>query len=154
VLIPRIQREAGIIIEFKKVNAKRGETKDNAVAKAFQQIEEQNYAAALLERGVRQIRKLAIVFKGKQVWVREQSAEGMARRAEGIALANPCAMRSALGAVSKNDEGINMQTEQELKNVIQVYRENLDEEFRFPCFILPKASYDEIKEFFDLRLLK
>jgi len=73
-LIPRNQREAGIIIEFKKVNAKRGETKDNAMAKAFRQIEKQNYAAALLERGIQQIRKLAIVFKGKQVWVKEQSA--------------------------------------------------------------------------------
>jgi len=73
-LIPRNQRDAGIIIEFKKVNAKRGETKDNAMAKAFRQIEKQNYAAALLERGVQQIRKLAIVFKGKQVWVKEQSA--------------------------------------------------------------------------------
>jgi hypothetical protein len=73
-LIPRNQRDAGIIIEFKKVNAKRGETKDNAIAKAFRQIEKQNYAAALLERGVQQIRKLAIVFKGKQVWVKEQSA--------------------------------------------------------------------------------
>jgi len=72
-LIPRNQREAGIIIEFKKVNAKRRETKDNAMAKAFRQIEKQNYAAALLERGVQQIRKLAIVFKGKQVWVREKT---------------------------------------------------------------------------------
>ena len=30
----------------------------------------------------------------------------------------------------------------------------LDEEFRFPCFILPQSSYDEIKDFFDLTLLK
>jgi len=74
-LIPKNQNEAGILIEFKKVNTKRGETKERAVAKAFRQIEEQNYAATLLERGVQQVRKLAIVFKGKQVWVKEQSAE-------------------------------------------------------------------------------
>jgi len=75
-LIPRdSRRAAGIIIEFKKVNAKRGETKDNALAKAFQQIEKKNYAGALVARGVQQIRKLAIVFKGKQVWVKERSAE-------------------------------------------------------------------------------
>ena len=74
-LIPRDpRRAAGIIIEFKKVNAKRGETKGSAIARAFRQIEKQNYAAALLERGVRQIRKLAIVFKGKQVWVKEKGA--------------------------------------------------------------------------------
>ncbi|MCI0695457.1 ATP-binding protein [candidate division KSB1 bacterium] len=74
-LIPRDSHAAGIIIEFKKVNTKRGETKDRAFAKAFQQIEEKNYAAELEQRGIQQIRKLAVVFKGKQVWVREQSAE-------------------------------------------------------------------------------
>jgi hypothetical protein len=72
-LIPKDRRLAGIIIEFKKVNKRRGETKENAFAKAFQQIEEKKYASALLERGVQQIRKLAIVFKGKQVWVKEKA---------------------------------------------------------------------------------
>jgi hypothetical protein len=71
-LIPRDRRAAGVIIEFKKVNAKRGETKDGALAKAFKQIEEKNYAAELQQRGIQQIRKLAIVFKGKRVWVKEQ----------------------------------------------------------------------------------
>ena len=80
-LIPRNQRAAGIIIEFKKVNTKRGETRDRAFAKAFQQIEEKKYAGALLERGIQEIRKLAIVFKGKQVWVKERRAEGIAQRA-------------------------------------------------------------------------
>jgi len=72
-LIPRDPQAAGIIIEFKKVNTKRRETKDRALAKAFQQIEEKNYAAELEQRGIQQIRKLAVVFKGKQVWVKEQS---------------------------------------------------------------------------------
>jgi hypothetical protein len=75
-LIPRDPHAAGIIIEFKKVNTKRGETKDRALAKAFQQIEEKNYAAELQQRGIQQIRKLAVVFKGKQVWVKERRAEG------------------------------------------------------------------------------
>jgi hypothetical protein len=82
-LIPRDPRAAGIIIEFKKVNTKRGETKDRAIAKAFQQIEEKNYASELQERGIRLIRKLAIVFKGKRVWVKEQGAEG---RGQGAAI--------------------------------------------------------------------
>jgi hypothetical protein len=73
-LIPRDSRAAGIVIEFKKVNKKRGETKARAMAKAFQQIEDKNYAGELLARGIRQIRKLAIVFEGKRVWVKEQSA--------------------------------------------------------------------------------
>jgi hypothetical protein len=78
-LMPKDRRLAGIIIEFKKVNKRRGETKENAFAKAFQQIEEKKYASALLERGIQQIRKLVIVFKGKQVWVKEQSAESGAK---------------------------------------------------------------------------
>ena len=73
-LIPKDQRAAGIIIEFKKINASRRETKDRAIARAFEQIEEKKYANELLARGVQEIRKLAIVFKGKQVWVKEQSA--------------------------------------------------------------------------------
>ena len=70
-LIPKDQRAAGIIIEFKKINAQRRETKDRAIARAFAQIEEKKYANELLARGVQEIRKLAIVFKGKQVWVKE-----------------------------------------------------------------------------------
>jgi hypothetical protein len=73
-LIPRDPRGAGIIIEFKKVNKKRGETKARAMTKAFQQIEDKNYAGELLGRGIQQIRKLAIVFEGKRVWVKEQGA--------------------------------------------------------------------------------
>ncbi len=71
-LIPKDLRVAGIIIEFKKVNAKRGETKDRAIDQAFQQIAEKNYKSVLAARGIRQIRQLAIVFKGKQVWVKEK----------------------------------------------------------------------------------
>jgi hypothetical protein len=73
-LIPRDTRATGVIIEFKKVNKKRGETKERAMTKAFQQIEDKNYAGELLGRGIQQIRKLAIVFEGKRVWVREQRA--------------------------------------------------------------------------------
>ena len=80
-LMPRDPNAAGIIIEFKKVNTRRRETKDGAIAKAFQQIEEKNYAAELQHRGIQQIRKLAVVFKGKQVWVKEQSAESKGQSA-------------------------------------------------------------------------
>jgi hypothetical protein len=72
-LIPKEKEKAGIIIEFKKVNKRRGETKDKAMAKAFQQIEDKKYASTLLERGIQKIRKLAIVFEGKQVWVKEKT---------------------------------------------------------------------------------
>ncbi len=82
-LIPRDLQAAGIIIEFKKINAAHRETKERALAKAFQQIEEKNYAAELQQRGIQHIRKLAIAFKGKQVWVKEQSAEGEGQGARG-----------------------------------------------------------------------
>ncbi len=78
-LIPKDRRVAGIIIEFKKMSKRRGETRESSFAKAFQQIEEKDYAAELRARGIQQIRKLAIVFKGKQVWVKEQSVESRAK---------------------------------------------------------------------------
>ncbi len=81
-LIPRDLTAAGIIIEFKKVNTKRRETKDRAFAAAFEQIEEKNYAAELQQRGVQHLRKLVIVFKGKQVWVKELEAEIAQRKAQ------------------------------------------------------------------------
>ncbi len=71
-LIPKDQHTAGLIIEFKKINARRGETKESSFAKAFQQIEDKNYAAELQARGVQTIRKMAVVFEGKQVWVEER----------------------------------------------------------------------------------
>jgi len=71
-LIPKDNRVAGIIIEFKKINARRGETKESSVAKAFQQIEDKNYVAELHARGIQKIRKMAVVFEGKQVWVEER----------------------------------------------------------------------------------
>jgi hypothetical protein len=74
-LIPKDVSASGIIIEFKKVNKRRGETKEKAIAKAFGQIEEKKYASVLRERGVQQIRKLAIVFEGKQVWVEENAGK-------------------------------------------------------------------------------
>jgi hypothetical protein len=73
-LIPKEPRAVGFIIEFKQINLKRRETKEQAFAKAFQQIEEKNYAAELRQRGVEQIRRLAIVFKGKQLWAKDHAA--------------------------------------------------------------------------------
>ncbi|MDZ7276641.1 MAG: PD-(D/E)XK nuclease domain-containing protein [candidate division KSB1 bacterium] len=74
-LIPREVSQAGIIIEFKKVNSRRGETRESAMAKAFEQIAGRKYAGEPRARGVQQIRQLAIVFEGKQVWVKEWTAD-------------------------------------------------------------------------------
>ena len=41
------------------------------------------------------------------------------------------------------------------KNVVHRFELNpVLEEYEAPCFIIPQSSYEEIKEFFDLRLLK
>ncbi len=57
---------------IKELHDQGGETKEAAFAKAFQQIEDRNYAAELHRRGVEKIRKLVLVFKGKQMWVKEK----------------------------------------------------------------------------------
>ncbi|MGH7453893.1 MAG: AAA family ATPase, partial [bacterium] len=73
-IIPKDQSQIGYVIEFKKVSAYENETVELAIAKAFAQIEAKNYEMELRARGVTAIKKLAIVFQGKQVWVKEQSA--------------------------------------------------------------------------------
>jgi len=73
-IIPKNKEQLGYVIEFKKVSTYDQETVETAVAKAFAQIEAKAYEAELRGRGVKTIRKLAIVFEGKKVWVKEQGA--------------------------------------------------------------------------------
>ncbi len=68
-LIPKDRAKLGIIIEFKKVNIRKHETIEQAIAVAFKQIEDQQYANELQSLGVTQMMKLAIVFEGKEVKV-------------------------------------------------------------------------------------
>jgi hypothetical protein len=68
-LIPREQTKLGFIIEFKKTRPK--ETLETAVKSALAQIEAKNYVSELLQRGIKNFKKLAIVFKGKEVTVKE-----------------------------------------------------------------------------------
>jgi F0F1-type ATP synthase beta subunit len=59
----------GFIIEFKKTRKK--ETLESAVKSALAQIEEKKYQIELMDRGIKNIKKLAIVFKGKEVTIKE-----------------------------------------------------------------------------------
>jgi hypothetical protein len=68
-IIPREQTKLGFIIEFKKTRPK--ETLETAVKSALAQIEEKKYESELLQRGIQNYKKLAIVFKGKEVTVKE-----------------------------------------------------------------------------------
>jgi hypothetical protein len=68
-VIPRDVSQWGYVIEFKKTREK--ETVDMAVESALKQIAEKRYEMGLMERGVKKIKKLAVVFEGKNVTVKE-----------------------------------------------------------------------------------
>jgi len=68
-IIPEEKNKLGFIIEFKKV--RRNEAVETAVKSALEQIENQKYETELLQRGIKNYKKLAIVFKGKEVTIKE-----------------------------------------------------------------------------------
>ncbi len=77
-IIPRTPRtgghdngRTGYVIEFKAVDTDENETVPAAVEAALKQIEEKKYETELIERGIQNIKKLAIVFSGKEVYVKE-----------------------------------------------------------------------------------
>ncbi|MDM8537842.1 AAA family ATPase [Desulfobacterales bacterium HSG17] len=69
-LIPKDRKEKGIILEFKKVNERKKESPEKALERAMKQIEEKKYAAELEAAGIKDIMKIAIAFKGKELWVK------------------------------------------------------------------------------------
>ncbi len=68
-IIPKDISKIGIIIEFKKIDYFLDDTIEEATKEALRQIEEKNYAQELFQKEVKNIIKLAIVFKGKEVRV-------------------------------------------------------------------------------------
>jgi hypothetical protein len=68
-IIPVDPAKLGYIIEFKKV--RRNETLESAVESALKQIDERKYETELIERGIKTYKKLAVVFSGKDVTIRE-----------------------------------------------------------------------------------
>jgi len=71
-IIPRDPSKIGYVIEFKAIDAEEGETVESAAKSALKQIEEKKYETELVERGIKNIKKLAIVFSGKDVLVKER----------------------------------------------------------------------------------
>jgi hypothetical protein len=69
-VIPRDLKQAGIIMEFKKVDEDEGEDLEKAAARALHQIEAKQYQQELLERGIHKIIKLGIALRGKEVLVK------------------------------------------------------------------------------------
>ncbi|EHJ01139.1 AAA-ATPase-like protein [Clostridium sp. DL-VIII] len=68
-IIPSDVSRTGIIIEFKKIDYFLDDTIEKATKEALTQIEEKKYETELLQKGINNILKLAIVFKGKEIKV-------------------------------------------------------------------------------------
>jgi hypothetical protein len=68
-IIPKNISKLGVIIEFKKIDDFLDTTIEGATITALKQIEDKKYETELLDRGIKDIIKLAIVFKGKEIKV-------------------------------------------------------------------------------------
>ena len=74
-LEPKNKEEVAIIIEFKVFNTRRDKSIEDTVQAALQQIEDKNYEADLIARGVpkENIRKYGFAFRGKEVYIEENA---------------------------------------------------------------------------------
>ena len=71
VIEPKDKKENAIILEFKVFNSKKETSLEETVESALTQIEEKNYAADLIARGIpaEHIRKYGFAFEGKKVLI-------------------------------------------------------------------------------------
>jgi hypothetical protein len=69
-ILPKDINQVGYVIEFKAVDLEDNETIEIAVEAALKQIEEKKYETELIDRGITNIKKLAVVFNGKDVVVK------------------------------------------------------------------------------------
>ncbi|MCP4149583.1 MAG: AAA family ATPase, partial [bacterium] len=74
-IIPRDSSLIGYVIEFKSVDPDDNETAKSALTAALKQIEDKKYESELIERGIKNIKKLAIAFSGKEVFIKEAGNE-------------------------------------------------------------------------------
>lgn len=72
-VIPRDISKLGIVIEFKKLDLDDEETLEETADEALKQIFDKKYTAELESRGVNNIKEIAVVFKGKEVYIKEKS---------------------------------------------------------------------------------
>jgi hypothetical protein len=70
-IIPKDISKLGIVIEFKKLDPDDEETLEETADMALKQIKEKKYSTTLEGRGVKNIREIGIVFKGKEIYIKE-----------------------------------------------------------------------------------
>ena len=70
-LTPNDPAKIGIIIEFKCVYD--SEKPEDVLSQALKQIEERKYTAELEEAGIKKVLKIAIAFRGKELWMAENN---------------------------------------------------------------------------------
>ena len=72
-LIPKDVSKIGIVMEFKKIDDFLKTTIEEATIAALKQIEDMKYSQELISRGIKDIIKLAIVFKGKEIKITQDN---------------------------------------------------------------------------------
>lgn len=74
-MIPKDISRLGIVIEFKKLDPDDEETLEETADEALKQIEEKKYAVTLEDRGIKNIKEIGIVFKEKELFIKEKNIE-------------------------------------------------------------------------------
>jgi len=72
-VIPKDVSKFGIVIEFKKLDPDDVETLEETADAALKQISDKKYTTTLESRGIENIKEIAIVFKGKEIYIKEKS---------------------------------------------------------------------------------
>jgi hypothetical protein len=71
-IIPKDISKLGIVIEFKKLDPDDEETLEETAEVALKQIKDKKYSTTLKDKGVKSIKEIGIVFKGKELYIKER----------------------------------------------------------------------------------
>lgn len=70
-VIPKHPGKSGVVLELKRIDDEEGETVDQALDAALEQVRSRGYRAELEAAGASPIHEYGIVFDGKRVWVKK-----------------------------------------------------------------------------------